>query len=236
MILFFLTLWVRRKWNKVIHVCCLIRYVTSINGNPLQFSCLENPRTKEPGGPQCRGSQSWTGLSNWTHKIIHLSCLTQCVMSISHIMTHVAWSLAESVNMGSLPLLGCWSSSPFLTKQRRPSMASLLQLHLVSGLRWKAQEQDRSEAGFGPESSMIHGGGVGPGCWTVSADDCTTFLSQAVLTMPLLILWFPSWFWVYLIGRYWHHKGLLKPSPYDTVKSQKERIALLVDFITSTLW
>ena len=140
----FFTLWVRRKPNKVIHVSCLIWYVTSINGNPLQFSCLENPRTEEPGGPQCRGSQSWTGLSNWTHKIIHLSCLTQRVTSISHIMTRVACGLAESVNMDSLPLLGCWSSSPFLTKQRRPSMASLLQLHLVSGLRWKAQEQDRS--------------------------------------------------------------------------------------------
>ena len=61
---------------------------------------------------------------------------------------------------------------------------------------------------------MIHRGGVGPGCWTVSADDCTTFLSQAVLTVLLLILWFPSWFWVYLIGRYWHHKGLLKPSSW----------------------
>ena len=61
---------------------------------------------------------------------------------------------------------------------------------------------------------MIHRAGVGPRCWTVSADDCTTFLSQAVLTVPLLILWFPSWFWVYLIGRYWHHKGLLKPSPW----------------------
>ena len=27
------------------------------NGNPLQYSCLENPRTEEPGGLQSMGSQ-----------------------------------------------------------------------------------------------------------------------------------------------------------------------------------
>ena len=27
------------------------------HGNPLQYSCLENPRTEEPGGLQCIGSQ-----------------------------------------------------------------------------------------------------------------------------------------------------------------------------------
>ena len=73
------------------------------------------------------------------NKIIHLSCSTRYVTSISHVMTRVACSLAESVNMDSLSLLGCWSSSTFLTTQRHPSMASLLQLHLVSGLRWKVQ-------------------------------------------------------------------------------------------------
>ena len=30
------------------------------NGNPLQYSCLENPREEEPGSPQSMGSQSWT--------------------------------------------------------------------------------------------------------------------------------------------------------------------------------
>ena len=33
------------------------------NGNPLQYSCLENPMTEEPGGLQSMGSQSWTRLS-----------------------------------------------------------------------------------------------------------------------------------------------------------------------------
>ena len=33
------------------------------NGNPLQYSCLETPWTKEPGGLQSMGSQkSWTRL------------------------------------------------------------------------------------------------------------------------------------------------------------------------------
>ena len=28
------------------------------NGNPLQYSCLENPRTEDPGGLQSKESQS----------------------------------------------------------------------------------------------------------------------------------------------------------------------------------
>ena len=28
------------------------------NGNPLQYSCLENPQTGEPGGPQSTGLQT----------------------------------------------------------------------------------------------------------------------------------------------------------------------------------
>ena len=32
------------------------------HGNPLQYSCLENPWTKEHGGLQSIASQSWTSL------------------------------------------------------------------------------------------------------------------------------------------------------------------------------
>ena len=32
------------------------------HGNPLQHSCLENPRTEEPGRLQSIGLQSWTQL------------------------------------------------------------------------------------------------------------------------------------------------------------------------------
>ena len=34
------------------------------NGNPLQYSCLENPWTEEPGGLQSLGLQSQTRLSD----------------------------------------------------------------------------------------------------------------------------------------------------------------------------
>ena len=33
------------------------------NGNPLQYSCLENPIDRGAWGPQSIGLQSWTGLS-----------------------------------------------------------------------------------------------------------------------------------------------------------------------------
>ena len=36
------------------------------NGNPLQYSCLENPIDREPGRLQSLGSQSQTGLSDFT--------------------------------------------------------------------------------------------------------------------------------------------------------------------------
>ena len=32
------------------------------HSNPLQCSCLENPRTEEPGGLVCRVTESWTQL------------------------------------------------------------------------------------------------------------------------------------------------------------------------------
>ena len=40
------------------------------NGNPLQYSCLENPHgQEEPGRLQSMGSQSWTQLSDKAHII-----------------------------------------------------------------------------------------------------------------------------------------------------------------------
>ena len=38
------------------------RYPGGGHGNPLQHSCLENPRTEEPGRLQSIGLQSWTQL------------------------------------------------------------------------------------------------------------------------------------------------------------------------------
>ena len=37
------------------------------NGNPLQYSYLENPMDREPGRLQSMGLQSQVGLSNWAH-------------------------------------------------------------------------------------------------------------------------------------------------------------------------
>ena len=36
------------------------------NGNPLPYSCLENPMDEDPGRLQSMGWQSWTGLSDFT--------------------------------------------------------------------------------------------------------------------------------------------------------------------------
>ena len=56
------------------------------NGNPLQYSCLENPMEEDPGGLQSVGSQSRTRLSDFTslHTIFHRGCTNllsqqQCV-------------------------------------------------------------------------------------------------------------------------------------------------------------
>ena len=38
------------------------------NGNPLQYSCLENPRTEEPGGLQSTGLQR-VDMTEHTHVI-----------------------------------------------------------------------------------------------------------------------------------------------------------------------
>ena len=43
------------------------------SGNPLQCSCLENPRTEEPGGLQSMGSQSRTRLSDLTTRTSSLA-------------------------------------------------------------------------------------------------------------------------------------------------------------------
>ena len=43
------------------------RFPEEGNGNPLQYSCLENPWTEEPGGLQSLGSQE----SDTTEQVTH---------------------------------------------------------------------------------------------------------------------------------------------------------------------
>ena len=46
-------------------------------GNPLQYSCLENPWTEGSGGLQSAGSQSWTRLKRLsTHTCTELKTVT----------------------------------------------------------------------------------------------------------------------------------------------------------------
>ena len=38
------------------YICvCIYMYIGEGDATPLQYSCLENPWTEEPGRPQCRG-------------------------------------------------------------------------------------------------------------------------------------------------------------------------------------
>lgn len=67
--------------------------------------------------------------------------------------------------MENFSVLGCGSSSVFLTKPIQCSLGSVLQLHPASSLRWKVQaaQQGRNlELGLGAESLGIHGAGAGP--------------------------------------------------------------------------
>ena len=54
------------------------------HGNPLKYSCLENPMTEEPGRLQSMGSQSWTQLKQFsTHVHMHwTSLVAQTVKSL----------------------------------------------------------------------------------------------------------------------------------------------------------
>ena len=45
-----------------LHFHFLLSCIGKGNGNPLQCSCLENPRDREPAGLPSMGSQSWTWL------------------------------------------------------------------------------------------------------------------------------------------------------------------------------
>ena len=54
------------------------------HGNPLQYSCLENPMTEEPGRLQSMGSQSWTQLKQFS-TYVHMhwtSLVAQTVKSL----------------------------------------------------------------------------------------------------------------------------------------------------------
>ena len=46
----------REAWRAALHGVAKSWIQLSYNGTPLQYSCLENPMTEEPGGLQSMGS------------------------------------------------------------------------------------------------------------------------------------------------------------------------------------
>ena len=58
------------------------------NSKPLQYSCLENPRTEDPGGPQSIGSQSHMWLKTQAYKFASGMLFT--ISQASYLLTE--WS------------------------------------------------------------------------------------------------------------------------------------------------
>ena len=73
------------------------------NGNPLQYTCLENPRDEEPGGLQSMGvARSRTRLSNFTFTF-HFHVLEKEMADHSSIL---AWRIPGTREPGGLPSMG----------------------------------------------------------------------------------------------------------------------------------
>ena len=73
------------------------------NGTPLQYSCLENPWTEEPGGLQVHGvpkSQTW--LSDFTFTF-HFHALEKAMATHSSVL---AWRIPGTGEPGGLPSMG----------------------------------------------------------------------------------------------------------------------------------
>ena len=68
------------------------------NGTPLQFSCLENPWTEEPGGLQSMGSR----LSDFTFTF-HFPALEKEMATPSSVL---AWRIPGTGEPGGLPSMG----------------------------------------------------------------------------------------------------------------------------------
>ena len=114
------------------------------NGNPLQYSCLDNPMTEEPSRLQCTGSQSQTWLSESTTTMDtirtqvmvsskgcflqeNLFTLKQYSMFVYHILIKNILTKLFTLEICNVPLVPAWSnrnslvvrehSEPFLSRQ-----------------------------------------------------------------------------------------------------------------------
>ena len=72
------------------------------NGNPLQYSCLENPWTEEPGRLQSMGLLSWTRLSDFTFTF-RFHTLEKEMATRSSVP---AWRIPGTGEPGGLPSMG----------------------------------------------------------------------------------------------------------------------------------
>ena len=72
------------------------------NGTPLQFSCLENPWTEEPGGCRHGVTKSRTRLSDFTFTF-HLPALEKEMATHSSVL---AWRIPGTEEPDGLPSMG----------------------------------------------------------------------------------------------------------------------------------
>ena len=72
------------------------------NGNPLQYSCLEDPMDGEPGRLQSMGLQSQTRLNDFTF-IFHFHALEKKMATHSSVL---AWRIPGTGEPGGLPSMG----------------------------------------------------------------------------------------------------------------------------------
>ena len=97
------------------------RFLGEANGNPLQYSCLEIPWTKEPGSLQPVKSHSWTQLGDSTVT----KSLTVCGRSVAQV--------SRSVNFpGKNTGVGCH----FLLQEDLQAPGDLLDPGMVASPPW----------------------------------------------------------------------------------------------------
>ena len=79
-----------------------IYILNTSDGTPLQYSCLENPWTEEPGGLQSMGSLSRARLNNFIFTF-HFHALEKKMATHSSVL---AWRIPGAGKSGGLPSLG----------------------------------------------------------------------------------------------------------------------------------
>ena len=79
-----------------------IYILNTSDGTPLQYSCLENPWTEEPGGLQSMGSLSRARLNDFIFTF-HFHALEKKMATHSSVL---AWRIPGAGKSGGLPSLG----------------------------------------------------------------------------------------------------------------------------------